>query len=140
MGRDDRPCAFRLRDVLVGIDRNHNLVLLVTKSKLAPFATFYILDGTEIVKADWNDFQEWIRKGGDHQRVVKQEDFRGAEEDIRVSTVFLGICHGLSKGRPVLFETMVFGGPNDVQQRCCTYEEALKQHEEISKQYQRYRG
>lgn len=39
---------------------------------------------------------------------------RDAVGDATVSTVFLGIDHGYGQNHtPVLFETMVFGGPND---------------------------
>lgn len=46
--------------------------------------------------------------------------------EVLVSTVFLGIDHGMPYGsQPVLFETMVFGGPLDQSQECyCTYEQA----------------
>lgn len=33
--------------------------------------------------------------------------------DVRVSTVWLGLDHGWGTERPVIFETMVFGGPLD---------------------------
>lgn len=40
---------------------------------------------------------------------------------VRVSTVFLGIDHRFGgDGPPVLFETMIFGGPLDQYQRRCT--------------------
>jgi hypothetical protein len=48
----------------------------------------------------------------------------------RVSTVFLGLDHSFGDGAgPVLYETMVFGGPMDgEQERYRTREEALKGH------------
>lgn len=47
-----------------------------------------------------------------------------------VSTVFLGCDHNWSgEGPPVLFETMVFGGPLDEEQvRYCTLAEARAGH------------
>lgn len=53
-------------------------------------------------------------------------------DDYEVSTIFLGIDHNyFSTGPPLLFETMVFGGPLDrYQRRYTTYEEALKGHDE----------
>jgi hypothetical protein len=53
------------------------------------------------------------------------------EDGSYVSTVFLGIDHsfGLS-GEPVLFETMVFGGPQDEEmERYRTWEEAERGHD-----------
>lgn len=35
------------------------------------------------------------------------------DEGNNVSTVFLGLDHSYSGGRPVLFETLIFGGPYD---------------------------
>jgi hypothetical protein len=37
-------------------------------------------------------------------------------DDVAVSTVFLGINHNYTGGAPVLFETMIFGGPWDQYQ------------------------
>jgi len=46
-----------------------------------------------------------------------------------VSTVFLGLDHGWGDGPPILFETMIFGGPHDQRQwRYSTIEEAREGH------------
>lgn len=49
---------------------------------------------------------------------------------ISVSTVFLGLDHNfLGRGDPLLFETMVFGGPlNLEQERYSTWEDAERGH------------
>jgi len=48
---------------------------------------------------------------------------------IDISTVFLGLDHGWSNEKPVLFETMIFGGDdNEKCFRCCTWEEAELMH------------
>ena len=48
---------------------------------------------------------------------------------VRVSTVFLGLDHNLDGGKPILFETMIFGGRHDgYQERYSTWEEAEKGH------------
>jgi len=54
---------------------------------------------------------------------------------ILVSTVFLGIDHGFGDNKkPVLFETMIFGGKHDeYQTRYCTMKEAKKGHEKAVK-------
>ncbi len=52
----------------------------------------------------------------------------------RVSTVFLHMDHnmGFEDTRPVLFETMIFGGEYDSEMwRYCTWEEALAGHNRI---------
>lgn len=51
--------------------------------------------------------------------------------DTEVSTIFLGIEHNFGiKGRPILWETMIFGGPLDHEMgRYTSYDEALAGHE-----------
>lgn len=51
--------------------------------------------------------------------------------DVVVSTVFLSLNHAmLDDNRPVLFETMIFGGEHDqYQDRYYTYEEAERGHQ-----------
>jgi hypothetical protein len=47
----------------------------------------------------------------------------------RVSTVFLALNHAFRPGPPILFETMIFGGPMDqYMDRYYTEEEARKGH------------
>lgn len=49
-----------------------------------------------------------------------------------VSTVFLGLDHQYGDGPPLLFETMVFGGPLDHEMnRYSTWNEAEKGHQEM---------
>jgi hypothetical protein len=50
----------------------------------------------------------------------------------RVSTVFLSLDHNWSGGEPLLFETMIFGGPYDTfMERYSTYDQAKAGHERI---------
>lgn len=53
------------------------------------------------------------------------------EQGVRVSTVFLGLDHQYDEGAPILWETMVFGGPyNEAQERCAgSREQAEAMHE-----------
>ena len=49
--------------------------------------------------------------------------------ETRISTVFLGLDHSFGHGRPLLFETMVFGGPHDGrQERYATRADAAVGH------------
>jgi hypothetical protein len=50
--------------------------------------------------------------------------------EITVSTVFLGFDHRhLGEGPPILFETMIFGGPLDQQMwRYCSWDDAVVGH------------
>lgn len=58
---------------------------------------------------------------------------RVSHNGVEVSTVFMAMEHGRDlRGRPILFETMVFGGPRDgLQQRYCTWQEAEAGHESM---------
>lgn len=58
-------------------------------------------------------------------RVVMQHDIG----ESFVSTVFLGLDHSLGNGPPVLFETLIQGGPlNDHQERYVTWDQAVAGH------------
>lgn len=87
----------------------------------------YILDaeGEPVVEPDLFAWARWLETA--ENRVLKQEWIWGC----RVSTVFLGLDHNLSPGGlPVLWETMVFGGPLDgAMDRYCRREDALTGHE-----------
>ena len=85
---------------------------------------YMLIDG-EIVKTnDLLKWGAWMEKRD--ERVIEQTDI----EDVRVSTVFLGLDHRFTPGGPpILFETMIFGGEHDqYQDRCCTLEDARKMH------------
>jgi hypothetical protein len=56
------------------------------------------------------------------------------ENEVKISTVFLGVDHAFGDGPPMLFETMIFGLPTDetegeYQDRCTTRDEALVMHD-----------
>lgn len=68
---------------------------------------WYILRGRQPVPAA--DVYEWARWYEAAKRVVAQTKVG----TVLVSTVFLGLDHGFSGDEPLLFETMVFGGPLD---------------------------
>lgn len=84
----------------------------------------YILDGHEAVVV--SDILEWAQWFESADRIVDKTD---VTEDCRVSTVFLGIDHQFGDGPPLLFETMIFGGPLDEEQwRYSTWDEAVVGH------------
>lgn len=59
--------------------------------------------------------------------------FNDIVDDVRISTVFLGVDHSYGGGGPpILFETMVFGGPLDGEfDRCSTWEKAVEMHAQM---------
>ena len=75
----------------------------------------YILDSdNHPVPVDLKTWGRWFETVGN--RVV---DYTQINTEILVSTVFLGLDYRWGKGPPLLFETMIFGGPMD--QGCWRY-------------------
>jgi hypothetical protein len=70
---------------------------------------------------------------GKWNRWFESADRRVAVDTIgesRISTVFLGIDHSFHGGPPILWETMIFGGPLDCEQDRCSgsRQDALAMH------------
>jgi hypothetical protein len=90
---------------------------------------YYRLAGHEpVAEPDLLRWSRWFEEAGNARRIVARTDVGGRT----VSTVFLGIDHNFcSVGPPLLFETMIFGLPDDeeYQERCTTWDEALAQHQ-----------
>jgi hypothetical protein len=87
----------------------------------------YTLNGhTPVLCEDSKTWACWYETADDQRRVARDEPFKG----VVVSTVFLALDHRhFGEGPPILFETMVFGGPlNYTMQRCATWDEAETQH------------
>jgi len=85
---------------------------------------FYLLKDKNIIGT--NNIYEWGKMFEDFKsRIIAQDNFR----EILISTVFLGINHGFDEEKPLLFETMIFGGKNDgYTDRYNTYSEAEEGH------------
>ena len=82
----------------------------------------YILDGRTPKPATLEQWARWFETADRH--VAKDQI-----SDVGISTVFLGINHRFGDGPPLLFETMIFGGPHDQHQtRAATWDEAAQQH------------
>ena len=111
------------------------------KSTFEPdyFNTKYILVNQKVIpEPDLAKWGEWIEKSGD--RIIAKSIGHILNKDIsldkvEISTVFLGIDHSFGgPNGPILFETMVFGGPLDGnQERCATYHNAITMHEYVKK-------
>lgn len=87
-------------------------------------STWYKLVDRMPVPCSLKEWGAWMAAVGD--RRVAYTDTNG----ITISTVFLGVDHRhFGQGRPVLFETMIFGGEHDGwQNRACTWDEAEAMH------------
>jgi hypothetical protein len=81
---------------------------------------YFDRQGHPISQARWFDLMC-------HPRHVAHDDLGRLG---RVSTVWLGIDHGWGTGPPLIFETLVFGGPlAEEMERYSTLEEARYGHE-----------
>ena len=87
----------------------------------------YILDenGNPKVESDLLKWGEWFETADRHIGIDKIGK-------VKISTIFLGLDHSFGRGKPVLWETMVFGGKFDGEQkRYFTKKEALTGHKKI---------
>lgn len=89
---------------------------------------YYRLDGHEAVPCDLSAWAMTMQSAAG-RRVAST-----IIGESRVSTVFLGLDHSFGEGPPLLFETLVFGGPlADEMDRCTTWEQAEAMHEAMCK-------
>jgi hypothetical protein len=95
----------------------------------------YILNAAgEPVEADWLTWAQWF--GNADRRIALTK-----VGDVEISTVFLGLDHGGGTGRPILWETLVFGGDLDGEMnRYHTKMEALRGHELMSQRVRDLHG
>ena len=91
---------------------------------------YYILNGKETVEvSNITAWVDWVIRLETADEVVEQTP---VTENVMVSTVFLGLDHQFGKGPPLLFETLVFGGPRDGDQwRYSTWDEAEAGHKAV---------
>lgn len=91
---------------------------------------WYILDDDDnpVLESDPRVVARWFEQHQERKRVVITK-----LETCIVSTVFLGLDHNYhDAGPPILFETMVFGGPLDgTCERYTTRGEALHGHADM---------
>lgn len=89
--------------------------------------TYILIDRVPVAAND----VEWVmwRYNNREQCVVKQTQ---TDHGVFVSTVFMGLDHNFGDHDPLLFETMIFGGPkNGNCYRCSTWEQAERIHDEV---------
>ena len=95
----------------------------------------YILKDKKIIPVDLMTWAKWSETA---DRVVRQTEIiegikignKALGTPVKISTVFLGLDHNFGAGKPLLFETMIFGGKHDgYQERYSTYKEAEKGHQ-----------
>jgi len=96
----------------------------------------YILgDDGNPVRCD--DLMQWALWMETHDRHVALDV--DEQTGWKVSTVFLALDHSFGFGKPILYETMVFGGPLDQEQdRYYTRDEALAGHKAMCARVRRW--
>jgi hypothetical protein len=78
----------------------------------------------EVEATDMMTWARWFEKAGASRVIAKTP-----VGDVKVSTVFLGLDHSFGDGPPLIFETLVFGGPLDGEmERYSTRAQALAGH------------
>lgn len=89
---------------------------------------YFVLDENGIVRpATIEKFLNQYRNP--ENRIIEKTEL---DEDVEVSTVFLGLNHAFCDGPPIVFETMIFGGQfHEMMWRYSTLEQAQQGHWEI---------
>lgn len=85
-------------------------------------ALYFDREGRPITFGTW----AVLWKNKNYQIVIQTQD-----GGVKVSTIWLGMDHGFGAGPPLIFETMVFGGPLgelEYQRRYSTEEAAFAGH------------
>lgn len=96
------------------------------------------------------DFWHVLDRDNDHPKPVSHEEYerwlkhkervgvtwrilQSRVAGLFVSTVFLGLDHGMGQGPPVLWETMIFGNlhGDEFQERYTSHTEAVRRHLQI---------
>lgn len=99
---------------------------------MVPNGIYFILDDQHNIvptsdTMEWGQFFEDISK-----RRVDVTYVQGFFGELFISTVCLGLDHNWGfeeETRPIVFETMIFGGPwPEYQERYCTWGEAVEGH------------
>jgi hypothetical protein len=82
---------------------------------------YYKLEGTKAIRVP---FSEWTKE---KENTIVKQDYIG---DIFISTIFTGMDFIGNEEDPILFETMIYGGAQDLyQRRYSTWEEAVEGHQ-----------
>ena len=117
------PCPKHCDHIVGHIARAHGPFVPAKQAEDFEAAFCYRRDGTPYEE---QDVLVWARDFEKADRVVAQTATSGGD----ISTVWLGLDHNwFGVGPPLIFETMVFGGPLDgEQERYATEADAIAGH------------
>lgn len=92
----------------------------------------YKLINRKVVPFEFNLFDnpiEWAKENHKYHAMRIRRVRNTFKGDVQISTIFLTTDHGINHDKPLVFETMIFGGKQDHETfRCFTWRQALKQH------------
>ena len=96
------------------------------------YAFFYIWDGKDkVTKVDIREWSNWFHNDPIENKVLKADMIHYENDDILISTVFLGIDLNINNKYPSIWETSIF--VRDICQytkKYSTIDEALEGHKE----------
>ena len=73
--------------------------------------TYILVDGMPVPEPDRLKWAHWFGTQDQTERIVAKSI---VGDEVEVSTVFIGLDHRFGEpGPPLLWETMIFGGPHD---------------------------
>ena len=91
---------------------------------------YILIHKVAIPEDDLHKWGEWMEHISIEEKRIDRTII--GDDKIVISTVFLGLDHSWNDGPPLLFETMVFGGPlEDEQTRCSTWPQAEEMHKKM---------
>jgi len=93
-----------------------------------PCSRYYVLDdrGEPVAAGSVEEWARWFEANRLNRHVGDT-----TIDGVRVSTVFLGVDHQWGSGPPLIFETMIFGGPYDSYEwRWTTRAQASANHDQ----------
>ena len=82
---------------------------------MKPLGLFTLVGRIAVPCLDLLNWGQWMEKNHQNRHVgddLLETSVEGEKISIRVSTVFIGLDHNFGEGDPLLFETMIFGGPH----------------------------
>lgn len=85
---------------------------------------YYDRVGNLITQSQWSKLMDM-----QSYKIVARSYIPEGKTTVQISTVWLGMTHGIVDGQPIIYETMIFGGKhNDYQERYTNEEDALLGH------------
>jgi hypothetical protein len=119
----------------MGPGKYDELCTIARGEAMTKWPQYYVLVGQVPFAVD---LETWARSCEDRYVELDRtgrDPYCVARTDINsrcfVSTVFLGLDHGFGRGDPLLFETMIFGGPIEEQWRYASWAQAERGHAKL---------